>query len=61
MLDVSRSPSKKNISGPNIQIRTSKTAVFKVLAGQLRNNRHWQGHQRARAKKRPIRNNTSNK
>ena len=40
---------QKNISGPNIQISTSKTAVFKVLAGQLRNSRHWQRHQRAGA------------
>ena len=40
MLDVSRSPSKK-------QIRTSKISVFIVLAGQMRNSQHWRGYQQA--------------
>ena len=44
MLDVSRSPSKK-------QIRTSKISVFIVLAGQMRNSQHWRGYQQAPAKK----------
>ena len=44
ILDVSRSPSKK-------QIRTSKISVFIVSTGQLKIKRHWQGYQRAGAKK----------
>ena len=48
MLDVSQSPSKK-------QIRTSKTSVFIVLAGQLENSRHWQGKPTSRCiKKAPF-------
>ena len=39
MLDVSQSPSKK-------QIRTSKISVFIISAGQLKNSQHWQGYQR---------------
>ena len=42
MLDVSQSPSKK-------QIRTSKISVYIVLAAQLKNSWHWQGYQRAGA------------
>ena len=53
MLDVSRSPSKK-------QIRTSKISVFIVLAGQMRNSQHWRGYQQAPAKKSTIHNNTAN-
>ena len=34
----------------NKQIRTSKISVFIVLAGQLKNSRHWQGYQREGAK-----------
>ena len=44
MLDVSRSPSKK-------QIRTSKISDSIVLARKLRNNRHWQGYRREGTKK----------
>ena len=49
MLDISRSTSKK-------QIRTSKISVFVVLAGQLKNSRHWQGYQRAVQVKNPVHN-----
>ena len=37
-------PSKK-------QIRTSKTSVFIVLAGQMKNSQHWRGYQQAPALK----------
>ena len=47
IMDVSLSASKK-------QIRTSKIFVFVILAGQLKNSRHWQGCQRAGALKAPF-------
>ena len=39
----------KNSLSSNNHRTISKILVFKVLAGQLRNSRHWQGHQRAGA------------
>ena len=40
---------KNNSLSSNNHKTTSKILVFKVLAGQLRNSRHWQGYQRASA------------